>query len=149
MKRYHLGVGAPAWDAPFHPPAGERGSGPSGKWSPARRAIWRRYQTRGSRSVVVPERNPACAGGADTVKKGQLLVSGTVPITEMMEAEEISSYRDLRADARYIWDPGAGREKGASALEGNADGNGKETIRNCFGSRRHTHFTGKFQNFMI
>lgn len=85
-------------------------------------------------SVVVRSGIPLVQAG-DTVEKGQLLVSGTVPITDD-GGEEISSYR-VRADAD-IYGSGAGREKGASALEGNADGNGKETIRNCFGSR-NTH----------
>ena len=82
-------------------------------------------------SVVVRSGIPLVQAG-DTVEKGQLLVSGTVPITDD-GGEEISSYR-VRADADIY----GIREKGASALEGNADGNGKETIRNCFGSR-NTH----------
>ena len=65
------------------------------KWSPARRAIWRRHPTRGS-SVVVRSGIPLVQAG-DTVEKGQLLVSGTVPITDD-GGEEISSYR-VRADA--------------------------------------------------
>ena len=86
-------------------------------------------------SVVVRSGIPLVQAG-DTVEKGQLLVSGTVPITDD-GGEEISSYR-VRADADIYGIRERVGEKGASALEGTADGNGKETIRNCFGSR-NTH----------
>ncbi len=65
-------------------------------------------------------------------------MSGTVPITDD-GGEEISSYR-VRADADIYGIRGAGREKGASALEGMRTETGKKRYGIALEAGTHTFY---------